>query len=484
MGRTQQSQGLAPPAIRKDQRAKQARQFINKTIPAILASNARARKGADGSELVTDPGPVTFVSENESKEKGKGDGTEEAVYIKRKGQGRRKAKGTSVDEEQLVVKPGHEKDGKASGKGKKRETHLNEAVSQLSLSPKSPTAAARTTRLIRTDTLTAARLIKTTQKSSRKDPNVCILNMASPLRPGGGVLAGATSQEEILCTHTTLLPSLNESFYRLPEYGGIFTRDVLVLRDANGELGVQERYFVDAISAGMLRFPDLLGEEDEEKRLSRRDRLVVESKMRAVLRIASSRGARKIVLGAWGCGAYGNPVRDIAEIWRKVLGSGSNGLGQNGKRGETLEKWEGISDVVFAITNRKIAQDFAEAFDPNLEIEPGPVKQDDGEDEDETDEVAEELRTKIQEMEGQVEKVWNADLKKRMGVILKGLRTQLREREGAGDEQDITHDTGPETGASEDKDDVDVDGEGTEGEEESSGRIEDGGCSISLPKRS
>ena len=57
---------------------------------------------------------------------------------------------------------------------------------------------------------------------------------------------------------TTLLPSLKESFYHLPELGGIYTPDVLVFRnglplgDATGELGVGERYFVDVVTAGML----------------------------------------------------------------------------------------------------------------------------------------------------------------------------------------------------------------------------------------
>ena len=88
--------------------------------------------------------------------------------------------------------------------------------------------------------------------------------MASPLRPGGGVLTGATSQEEFLCARTTLLPSLRESFYRLPEIGAVFTHDVLVFRgsgslaDAGQELGPGERFWVDVVSAGMLRFPELV----------------------------------------------------------------------------------------------------------------------------------------------------------------------------------------------------------------------------------
>jgi uncharacterized protein (TIGR02452 family) len=423
MGRIQQSQGLAPPSVRKEKRAKHARQIINKTIPAILASNTRARKGAEGSELIADPGPVSSSAESASK--AKEDGHDDAKYIKRKGQGRRKAKGVMIEDEEPVEKTGRERDEKPSNKESVQST------------------PSRSVRIINTDTLTAAHLIKTTSKSARKDPNICILNMASPLRPGGGVLTGATSQEETLCTNTTLLPSLNESFYRLPEYGGIFTKDVLVLRDARGELAVQDRWFVDTISSGMLRFPDLLGAEDEEKYLAKKDRLMVERKMRAVLRIASSRGVKKLVLGAWGCGAYGNPVRDVASAWKKVLigSSSDDGNGRRGNLREKAETWESITEIVFAITNRKMARDFAHAFDPNLAVEPGPGDHDNEENEDETDDIAEELRVKIQEMDSQISKVWNADLKARMDVILDGLRAQLQQRENSHDHDEDEHDT-------------------------------------------
>ena len=93
------------------------------------------------------------------------------------------------------------------------------------------------------------------------------------------ILTGATSQEEFLCARTTLLPSLKESFYRLPEVGGIFTPDVLVFRtakaldDRQGELSRAERYYINVISSAMLRFPDL---DEETKRFNARDRALVE----------------------------------------------------------------------------------------------------------------------------------------------------------------------------------------------------------------
>ncbi|XP_014556255.1 hypothetical protein COCVIDRAFT_100288 [Bipolaris victoriae FI3] len=430
MGRTEKSQGLAPPAIRKDIRAKQARHIINKVVPALLASNARARRGVDGSELIADPGP-NGASGRPGPTSTRTEGDENAVYVKRKGQGRRKAKGSEGKRDGTKAL--------SKGKNRKRNDSLDEGLLNLSIHPIPPSSfpKSRTIRIITTDTLTAAHLLSHSPSKlpSKKAPNTCILNMASPLRPGGGVYLGATSQEEFLCARTTLLPSLKEQYYRLPEYGGIYTPDVLVFRnpgplgDSHGELPPTERWYVDVISAGMLRFPELEGEEDEEKRLGRKDREVVERKIRGVLRIAESKGVSRLVLGAWGCGAYGNPVRDVAEAFQRVLDGGVAGGRKKSKDG-AMETWSGIGEVVFAIANRKMAVDFADAFGAGIEVEDGPGTAD-GEDEDEEeDAVAEELRKKIQEMESQISLVWNADLKARMTIILDGLKSQLREREG------------------------------------------------------
>jgi uncharacterized protein (TIGR02452 family) len=421
MGRTEKSQGLAPPAVRKDIRAKQARQVVNKTVPALLASISRAAKGVENSELIADPAPSSAVARG----KPDTDNQEDAAYIKRKGQGRRKAKNEAASENGAHT---------SKSKSKRRQDSTDLDLGSLHITPPSPSQPARKIRIITTDTLTAAHILVQSRKPSKKAPNVCILNMASPLRPGGGVLTGATSQEEFLCARTTLLPSLNESYYRLPELGGIWSPDILVFRnarplgDASGDLGIGERYWVDVISAGMLRFPELEAGEDDVKRLSKKDRGVVEMKMRAVMRIAEAKGVKKVVLGAWGCGAYGNPVGDVAAAWKSVLCGSSS---PNMKKGKVdMETWPGVEEVVFAISNRRMAREFAIAFDKNISVESGPTNDVDDEEEEEEDKVTEELRAKIAEMEGQVSQVWNPDLKARMGVILEGLRTQLKEMEG------------------------------------------------------
>jgi uncharacterized protein (TIGR02452 family) len=416
---------------------------VNKVIPTILASNGRARRGVEGSELFVDPESLGRVRV----EKKEGDVDEK--YVKRKGQGKRKVKGR---EDEAVTESRLTQSGKKGARRRKDSLDEGLGFADLSINNTVPPKEGelqkpkkRGIRVITTDSLTAAHMLSfpslypirnhteqnlPTKRS--KEPNVCILNMASPLRPGGGVLSGATSQEEFLCARTTLLPSLKDAFYRLPEVGGVYTSDVLVFRDSSplssttGELGPGERYFVDVVSAGMLRFPDLEGEEEEEKRLGKKDRELVEAKMRGVLRILDRKGVKKTVLGAWGCGAYGNPVRDIAQAWRCVLDGNGAGSARKGKRGEESERWEQLEEVVFAISNRKMAEDFAKEF--GFEVEMGSGGKVDQEDDVEEDDAAgQELSAKIKEMEGQIAQVWNPDLKARLGVILDGLRAQLAE---------------------------------------------------------
>ena len=213
--------------------------------------------------------------------------------------------------------------------------------------------------ILQTDTISAARELHLLAPNTK----IAILNMASPLRPGGGVLTGATSQEEFLCTRTTLLPSLKDEFYRLPELGAIWTSDCLVFRNAEGNnLSRVDRFYVDVVTASMLRFPELKGGKDGPKSTwaNEQDLELVLEKMRVVMRAICSNGIRRVVLGAWGCGAYGNPVKEIARAWRIVL------LGNKGRR---KEEWKGVEQVVFAITDGHMADAFREVFADALTLD-------------------------------------------------------------------------------------------------------------------
>jgi uncharacterized protein (TIGR02452 family) len=226
-----------------------------------------------------------------------------------------------------------------------------------------------------TDTITAALRVHssigistgTSTGSTNASTRLAILNMASPLRPGGGVLTGATSQEEFLCTRTTLYPSLHESFYRIPETGLIYTRDVLIFADALGEdlpTQKEKRVYIDVVSAAMLRFPEVVTviNEEETKWAEEKDRELALTKMRMVMRALVMHGVTHVVLGAWGCGAYANPTKEIAKCWKLVLLGNKKGL---------KECWasRGLQSAVFAITSKKQTEVFGKAFGVNVEID-------------------------------------------------------------------------------------------------------------------
>lgn len=381
MGRLQPTVVIQPNAIRRSDRARKAKDTVNKVIPDLLKSSPRARHGIHNALLVTDPPAPT---------------------------------------------PGEPETAPAS-------SHI-------------------TIRVRNTDSLTAARQLTSSSRrasaavpgpqSTKRISNVCVLNMASPLRPGGGFLEGATSQEEFLCMRTTLYASLWDDFYRLPEVGGIMTRDVLVHRDSThdaGDLQKRERFFIDVISAGMLRFPETNsaarnadGQEGEGVAACScgvsycdRDRELVTRKMRGVLRMAQQQGAQKLILGAWGCGAYGNPVKEVAKIWKRVL------VGTSRKS----ENWAGIKEVVFAIPDRNMVREFERCFADVSTKEPvspppepvmaqGWTSKTDGT-RSPTADLISELVSKIQETELQLDQISNPRSKARLREVLAGLNKQL-----------------------------------------------------------
>ncbi|ORY58525.1 uncharacterized protein BCR38DRAFT_468724 [Pseudomassariella vexata] len=386
MGRVNPSRGLPPAAFRRDARAKRAKATINEDIPALLKSHARARKGVETAQLIPDP-PMWRSSVPA-------------------------AENASTN----ASKP---PDDAVSDSGSHSSQTPN--IAQQHQHPQ--------VTLQMCDTLQAAhRLVSLNRGLRGKKSKVAVLNLASPLRPGGGFLTGATAQEESLCMRTTLYPSLRESFYRLPEVGCVYTSDVLVFRgwgDGYPDLPREERFFIDVVTAGMIRLPDVEGGGDagDEKRYAEpKDREMAERKMRGVLRVLMMKGVRSVVLGAWGCGAYGNPVGEIARLWRKVLLGGTGGAGKKAGGSVKDECW-GPMNVVFAISDASMARHFARAFGPELVVDDA-VKED--EVDDEGDEGLGEIREKITELEIQVNQTRNLGLKTRLEAVLADLKRTIR----------------------------------------------------------
>lgn len=145
-----------------------------------------------------------------------------------------------------------------------------------------------------------------------------VLNFANGVHPGGGFLEGARAQEEALCRSSALYVTLvSDPMYDhhrqrpLPDATdwAILSPDVPVFRtDAGTPLGSPwPQSFLTcaapyAPAVGLARSGDLL-----HVRIGR------------ALAIARARGFTPLVLGAWGCGAFGNDPRRTATSFREAL---------------------------------------------------------------------------------------------------------------------------------------------------------------------
>lgn len=155
--------------------------------------------------------------------------------------------------------------------------------------------------------------------------NILVLNLANPFNPGGGVRQGARAQEEDLCRKSSLLLSLEsqeaQKYYNYNiaqnTYMGtdamMFTPNVEIIRDENGAL-LDETVVVSVLTcAAPLVIYGKEGMSEEEYRCMVYNRIV------KMLKCSAYFGYKHLVLGAWGCGAFGNDAKVISDVFYKAL---------------------------------------------------------------------------------------------------------------------------------------------------------------------
>ena len=152
--------------------------------------------------------------------------------------------------------------------------------------------------------------------------NICALNFASATTPGGGWLHGAVAQEEDLCRCSSLYECLRNKpqFYNdniksesyLYTDGVIYSHDVPFFKDDYYNLteDVLHISIITAPAPCLINAKDIDHEELKEVFLTR---------MIKVLQVARVNGHLNIILGAWGCGAFGNDPEMVAKNWKKAL---------------------------------------------------------------------------------------------------------------------------------------------------------------------
>ncbi len=174
------------------------------------------------------------------------------------------------------------------------------------------------------------------QLSENNTEKIGILNFASAKNPGGGVLSGASAQEESLARSSGLYDCL----LKAPEYYEIHRSDFF---EANGKTHKKTALYTDnmiyspqvpffkndkgeyfdapicvdvvttpAVNAGVVQ------RQENRTNIDAIDAILL-LRMEKMLALFAKHQCVDLVLGAWGCGVFQNKPKDIADLFSKCL---------------------------------------------------------------------------------------------------------------------------------------------------------------------
>ncbi|MFE7503713.1 TIGR02452 family protein [Promicromonospora sp. NPDC057488] len=159
----------------------------------------------------------------------------------------------------------------------------------------------------------------------RLGPGTACLVFASARNPGGGFLNGAQAQEEAIARSSalhatqTVVPEFYEHHRRetslLYSDRVIVSPDVPVFRDDDGAL-LAEPHPVTFLTAAA---PNRAAIERNQPDDARAVTATLVRRAARVLDVAAAHGSRRIVLGAWGCGVFGNDAAEVASAFAEAL---------------------------------------------------------------------------------------------------------------------------------------------------------------------
>ncbi|AVT31452.1 TIGR02452 family protein [Plantactinospora sp. BC1] len=159
----------------------------------------------------------------------------------------------------------------------------------------------------------------------RLDGDRACLVFASARNPGGGFLNGAQAQEESIARASALYPCLRAAwdFYLAhradPDLGYsdrvVYSPQVPVFRDDAG-VPLAAPYPVSFLTSAA---PNL-----SAMRRNQPDRVadvpaLLRRRAARILAVAAGHGHRQLVLGAWGCGVFGNDPATVATAFAEAL---------------------------------------------------------------------------------------------------------------------------------------------------------------------
>lgn len=186
--------------------------------------------------------------------------------------------------------------------------------------------------------------------------NPLVLNLADDNFAGGCIESGSGAQEESLFRRTNYYLTLVQKLYPIRKDEAIYSPEVKVVKttEKSGWKIIPDGFWPELafIACPGVKYPDLIYRHNEdgtenEKILNERDTQMLKTKIKLIIQIANKYGHRTIVLGALGCGAWRNPPKYVAEIFKEVL-----------------EECDGyVENYVFAILNTRNDQQVVRNFE-------------------------------------------------------------------------------------------------------------------------
>ncbi|KAH7906429.1 hypothetical protein BJ138DRAFT_587711 [Hygrophoropsis aurantiaca] len=217
-------------------------------------------------------------------------------------------------------------------------------------------------------TIDGARLLsKALSTRSASFGRIAVLNFANALNPGGGVLVGAQAQEESLARSSTLYPCLltdtAKKFYNhhrtalevdgFYSHAMVYSPSVVTFKDDTGtwidpfEMDVLTSAAVNAFDVRASRYGTSVPREQVERRIAD----VMKERMARILFLFEKQGAKNIVLGSYGTGAFQNHIELVAQTWADLL------------KGERARYRHSFHRVVFAVLGRETFVTFKHHFE-------------------------------------------------------------------------------------------------------------------------
>lgn len=158
------------------------------------------------------------------------------------------------------------------------------------------------------------------------DGKEAVLNFASYKNPGGMFLNGSRAQEECLCHESTLFNVLRQKkdYYRwnnlhknrlLYMDRSLYSKDIVFIRNGTAVL-----CDVITCAAPNINAAKHIGATELENLLA------LKSRLSFILSVASYNRVDTLILGAFGCGVFGQNAHSVASAFKALLDGDFNGV--------------------------------------------------------------------------------------------------------------------------------------------------------------